>query len=373
MHANEEPKPVVMVVDDQIENVQVMAGALDRKGYDLRLFTSGVAALEAAQEEAPDLILLDISMPDIDGFEFCSRLKEADTGNDTSVVFLTAAYPDKDHVLQGLALGAVDYITKPVDLQIVAARVASHLELRLAHKRVKAAEAFQSTLISILGHDLRNPISGIVGLLSVVQQHPDRFSEQDYREMYGEVLEAGTRLQRLVDNLLDWAEASHDRVALTFSETDLQQLVAAEVQLVEIHAQRKGVTVEATVDPATVVTDHRLVSTVARNLLQNAVKFTPSGGTVSISVRENRGGIDLVVTDTGVGMSPERAKTLFCDTVSSRNGTDGEKGSGLGLQITRQFVRLLDGTVQVSSEEGAGSTFTVAIPPPRIAEVAARQ
>ena len=103
------------------------------------------------------------------------------------------------------------------------------------------------------------------------------------------------------------------------------------------------------------------------------MKFTPSGGTVSISVRENRGGIDLVVTDTGVGMSPERAKTLFCDTVSSRNGTDGEKGSGLGLQITRQFVRLLDGTVQVSSEEGAGSTFTVAIPPPRIAEVAARQ
>lgn len=355
--------PVVMIVDDQIENVQVVAGALDRKGYDLRLFTSSAAALEAAREDIPDLILLDISMPGIDGFEFCRRLKEFDTENDTSVVFLTAAYPEKDHVLHGLALGAVDYISKPVDLQIVTARVQAHLELRLAHKRVKAAEAFQATLVSILGHDLRNPVSGIVGVLSVVRERPERFTEEELREVFEEVWSATKRVQRLVDNIMDWAEVSHDRIEVRYATTELPQLVQAEVDLVDDQAHRKGVILETAIDNVSVVTDKRLLATILRNLVQNAVKYTEAGGTVSVEVREHHRGVQAIVSDTGVGMSPERANTLFADHVSSYTGTDGEKGSGLGLHITRQFVHLLGGTIQVSSTPGAGSTFTVTIPP----------
>ncbi len=363
----QESKPLLLIVDDVSKNLQVLGSVLREEDYEISAAISGKQALAIAADIHPDLILLDIMMPEMDGFETCRRLKDNPSTADIPVMFLTAR-TDADDIVKGFALGAVDYITKPFNRQELLARVATHLALRYSQQQLRETIRDKDKFFSIIAHDLRGPLGSFMSIAEYVAENIAELEINDAKTLFREMQHTGKGVYVLLENLLEWSRIQLGTIQFNAEVVDIASILERTYNLLRSQADQKQITLKVDMTHLDVVADRNMIATVVRNLISNAVKYTPRGGQISVTLmtRPEQGKVYISVQDSGVGMDEERVAGLFDITqTKSTPGTDKEKGSGLGLILCKELVALHDQSLHVESEKGKGSTFTFTLALPQ--------
>jgi len=374
----------VLIVDDNRQIRRMLRRHLMKKEYDISEAENGIMALAEVEKALPDLILLDVMMPGMDGFEVCKRLKQNPASSDIPVIFLTAKSEDDD-VIAGLELGAVDYVTKPFSHKELMTRVNTHLELKAAKDTIllqreelkraneklkqsnaalKQANAAKDKFFSIISHDLGNLFNVLIGFSSILTKQTDMLSVEKKENFIKTILQSSQKGYSLLKNLLEWSRAQTGRITSKPTKLTLKTLVADNLELSSSNAKAKNITLVSSIsDTTTVFADKNMLDTVIRNLVSNAIKFTPVNGKVEILSEEKDSEVEISISDTGIGISPQDIEKLFRVDISHTTiGTGEEKGTGLGLILCKEFVEKNGGRIWVESELGKGSQFYIRLP-----------
>lgn len=360
----------ILAVDDITTNIMLLKAVLSRAKYKIITATGGVEALEKVAAESPDLILLDIMMPDMDGYEVLRRLKADPAAQDIPVIFLTALHNPED-IVKGFKLGASDYVSKPFNHEELITRVAHHIYLAAAQRTITAQrDELQATveardkMYSVIAHDLRSPIGTLKMVFNMLSMSltKDEIGDENF-----EMLSMGNDITEstfmLLDNLLKWTKSQIGRMNTVFQEVDISEVVLFASKMSDMVAQVKNIRVEYDIPgPIRVRCDVDMVKTIMRNLMSNAIKYSQEGGSILISVHETPTHAVVSVRDYGIGISEEDLpKLLNPDVHFTTYGTKNEEGSGLGLQLCLDLTRRNGGELSVESKPGEGSTFTFTI------------
>ncbi|MBF0271373.1 MAG: response regulator [Magnetococcales bacterium] len=365
--------PRILIVDDEQHNLQVLGNALKNLAQ-IFVVTSGEQALrKLATAPYPDMILLDIVMPRLDGFEVCRKVKEQAVLADIPVIFITAMDSEADEA-KGFALGAVDFITKPIRPAIVVARVSTHLTLQarkreLIHARKEAEEAnkAKSAFLATMSHEIRTPLNGILGMAELLSEID--MADQG-REYVRGLINSGRALLTIIDDVLDYSKIEADKLRMESIPLDPHAMLNDLAMLFRGFAGKRRIDFKQDIAdtlPEWILGDPTRLRQVLVNLLSNAVKFTHAGSvtlsaTPAMDSRLGRA-VRFEVRDTGVGISREQFAKLFQAFEQAETSTTRRYGgTGLGLAITRKLVGLMQGRIEVESTPGVGSCFVVVLP-----------
>lgn len=405
----------ILVVDDQPQNIRLI-GTFLRKYYNLLIAENGPKAIDTAISKKPDLILLDIMMPDMSGFEVCEVLKKNEATKDIPIIFLTAK-TETDDILRAFEIGGVDYVTKPFNALELMARIRAHIELKnskeiireqfeqlkqkneqlkkayedLEHQsqhlnklyvqliknetflrntndELKKLNEMKDKFFSIVSHDLRSPFAGILTMTDILKNNADSFTKEELISMLQSLNEQAQQTYKFIEDLLEWSRSQMGRIQMNIDEEDLFTIVNGTLLTLKQQAELKDITIDNQVQIGTfAMFDNNMMSTIVRNLVSNAIKFTRKGGKITLKAEQiEKAGkkfIRLAVADTGVGMNEKQVANLFSlDKVQSTPGTEKEKGTGLGIMICRDFINKMNGELSVESKLNEGTTFYVDIP-----------
>lgn len=368
---------LILIVDDIPENLQLLGNVLREANYRVAFATSGKQALTILNTIVPDLILLDITMPEMDGFSVCSKIKEIEKLQNVPVLFLTA-HTNKDDVVKGFELGAVDYITKPFNSQELKARIKTHLDLKKSKEKILKQYEELNTLnkelqelitsrdqfYSIIAHDLRSPFNTILGFLQLILEDYYSMTDEDKYQFINNIYTSAQNLHNLLEKLLSWIRSQTGRLKLNPENFDLNFLVNEILPLYHSGFEKKNINYNFyPTDNLIVFADTDTVSTVIRNLISNAIKFTPQNGRITMRTYSENDFAIFSINDTGMGMSPEDLEKLFIPGKKVvKLGTEKETGTGLGLILTKEFVEKNNGKIWVESKLNVGTTFYFSVP-----------
>lgn len=346
-------KGKLLIVDDTPKNIQVLGSVLDENGYSVVIATNGKQALESVGKTMPDLILLDVMMPEMDGFETCKALKENPEYSDIPVLFLTAKVETED-IVRGFELGAVDYITKPFNTSELLARVHTHLALRRANEMIERTSNERKELIHVLCHDLTNPI----GFLSSVMEmsHDDPAIMETMKNQMEKSVKNSLEIINLVRMMMAINET---KMELTPSSYNLDGLIKESLFTLDMKAKTKNITFDISVPADLKVSVERtsFVNSVLNNIFTNAIKFSMPGGKIELMAVSNNGEVTFSIQDHGIGMPQSLLGDLFdIRKKTSRTGTAGEDGTGFGMPLIQKFVRAFGGNIEVQSIEKSEDT-----------------
>ncbi len=356
-------KSLILVVDDGPTNLHVLEKILKSKKYETLLASNGIEALELAQDELPDLILLDIMMPGMNGFEACQRLKQDPVTKDIPVIFISAIHEISEKV-RGFKIGGVDYITKPIQREEVVARVDVHLGLKHSQEDLTNANAAKDKLLAIIGHDLRGPLGSLMQALDMLIKFDDQLNKQKRLNMMEELHKGAKRTFNLLENTLCWARSQRGDIMYRPANMKAKTIVDDNIRLLSELAQEKAICLHSDVDETlTVYTDKNMLTIVLRNLISNALKFTPDSGEVKVTASAKKEFVEIAVVDNGIGISAENQEKLFnLENHFTTFGTRNEKGSGLGLLLCKEFVEKNGGKIRLESLKRGGSAFKFTVP-----------
>ena len=359
-----QPKSRILVVDDVVQNLQVVGTMLRNEGYDVMPAGSGPQALERVRVRVPDLILLDLMMPEMDGLEVCRRLKSDSLTRQIPIIFLTASN-EIEHLVKGFEAGAVDYVTKPFNGAELLARVRTHLELKLARERLREMNDEKNEFMGIAAHDLRNPLSAIQGYSEMVVEDAQSLRHGELEENGRRIGETARRMAEMVQNLLDANRIERGEMTLNLALTDLGTVLHSviETQKPRVAAKQQTIHIETESTPVMALVDPNIILQVCENLVSNAVKYSPQGRNIFARLKKDAEGARLEVQDEGPGLSAEDQKKLFGKFARlSAKPTGGEHSTGLGLSIVKRMVESMNGQVWCESEPGHGALFVVRLP-----------
>lgn len=377
----------ILVVDDNAENLYLI-GSLLQPHYQVRVANGGAVALDVARRApCPDLILLDIMMPEIDGYEVLRRLRAAPETADIPVIFVTAMDADADEA-RGLSMGAVDYITKPVVPALLLARVRTRLELKdardwlrernavlaaevgrqvveltAAKEAAEAASLSKSRFIDSMTHELRDPMNGVMGMLQLAQT--EVLAGSVVFEYLKIALDSSRAMVDQLDAILEYANIAHGETKLHEQQVDIAALLEHATGSWRRQIEEKGLQFELTWQlgtPETINGDEGHLKRILALLLSNAVKFTAHGH-VELGVEATHGGVHFWVRDSGIGIAMEKQQGIFHPFEQVDNSRTREYGgAGLGLATAMHLVTLMGGSLWVDSTPGIGSTFHLTLP-----------
>ncbi|RWX43449.1 Response regulator receiver domain-containing protein [Candidatus Electrothrix aarhusensis] len=365
-------KHTLLIIDDIVDNLMLLGEAMSSE-YKIKVATSGVQGLElAVQNPKPDLILLDIMMPGIDGYEVCRRLKADSRTRHIPVIFLSALDKESDE-LQGLDAGAVDFITKPFKLEVVRARINTQLELlrmrqqlQTARLKAEAASQSKSVFLANMSHEIRTPMSAIMGMTDLALEKSFDPQQQSYLET---VKLSADSLLALINDILDFSKIEAGQMELDEHPFLLAEAIEAAMRTVSILSKEKGleITLEIAPDvPVAVAGDSLRFRQIILNLLSNAIKFSVKGVIrINVTVEHSELAtttLRVSVIDQGIGIKEDKISSVF-SAFSQADSSVSRKfgGTGLGLAICRQLCELMGGTIRVESEYDKGSTFSFAV------------
>jgi signal transduction histidine kinase len=360
-------KPNILLVDDTPANLRLLSEMLGQRGYKLRPAPSGKLALRAAQALPPDLILLDIRMPEMDGYEVCKRLKADPALQEIPIIFLSALSETADK-LKAFAGGGVDYITKPFQLEEVLARVETHLEIRRqkreleeSYESLRRLECLRDSLTHMIVHDMRTPLLLMGDFLTLLEKseaenlskNGAKFVLQARRAIYG--------LVDMVNSMLDVSKMEAGEMKLNPSRCQLNALIQATVSEFELSEDSPSISLDAPKRPVEVSVDTALITRVMRNLLGNALPFASGHGSVRVGISSTNRNARVTVTDDGPGIRAEYHEKIF-EKFGQVEGIHAATGTGLGLAFCKFAIKLHGGQIGVESELGKGSTFWFTLP-----------
>ena len=360
----------ILIVDDVMSNVLLLKILLTNEKFQVCTANCGKACIEQAKAEHPDLILLDVMMPDINGFDTAVIMKKDPELADIPIIFLTALNTPQD-LVHGFQVGANDFLTKPFNKEELVMRVMQQISLVAAkqiieqqNKELKATLSNRDKMYSVIAHDLRSPMASIRMVLNLVVQSAS--VETVGPELYALLDQANKESEEvhdLLDNLLKWTKSQTGRLKVVLQDLDLKDIVPGVVEIFEMIAQTKRIKLDLQYasEPLVVHADNDMLKTVVRNFLSNAIKFSPEDSIIEIIMSREGDNAKVSVRDHGVGIAADRLETIF-HKGETTYGTGGEEGSGLGLQLCQDFARKNGGDCTVESVEGEGSTFSVLIP-----------
>lgn len=357
------PKPLILVAEDVPRNLEIVCNILKKEEYRIAAAGNGRQVLEMVPLIQPDLVLLDVMMPEMDGFEVCQRLKNSLETKDIPIIFLTAKTETVD-IVKGFEIGAVDYVTKPFNGMELVSRVKTHLELKFSRERLRDLVAARDMFFSIIAHDLRNLLQYLLLSADTLHNQYDSFDEERKRDYIRRFYKSSYQISGLLENLLAWSQSQRGMIEYYPEKIDIGALTAENIELLKENARKKGVVVCSAIEPGMFIfADRNMTRTVIRNLLANGIKFTNAGGEVKVSASRTGDWVEITVSDTGVGMDAEEVARLFrIERRQGKPGTANEKGSGLGLILCKEFIEENKGTIEAASEPGKGSSFRVKLP-----------
>ncbi|MDB6118882.1 MAG: hybrid sensor histidine kinase/response regulator [Verrucomicrobiaceae bacterium] len=354
-----DPK-IVLVVDDQERNLQVVATVLSMTGYEVVLASSGEQALKRLAARTPDLILLDVLMPEMDGLEVCRQIKADPRHEEVPIIFLSAA-DDKNLIVQALEAGGVDYVTKPFNKAELLTRVRTHLALKQARDELRNLAEDKDELLGILTHDLQNNLTGTRISAELLRNA----TTPEKRDRYIDNIIQGT--DGLIAFVMEFhANQSAERFQIEPAFIDLHEMLEDALARHEPAAQVKRITIHLSTSEPEVIAwaDRRRVTQVLDNLITNALKFSAEGRNVYLEAGYGpTEWVHFTVRDEGPGFTEEDKKNLFhrYGRLSARP-TGSELSTGLGLSIVKRLVEGMKGRILLESEAGKGATFTVRLP-----------
>ena len=358
----------ILVADDTIDSLRLLTGVLAQQGHEVRPVTSGRQALQAAEHMPPELILLDVNMPDMNGYEVCSRLKANPALSDIPVIFLTAL-TDTASKLKGFNVGGADYVTKPFQINEVVARVNAQLTLRRAqlelkhqYERLCALERLRDDLVHMVVHDMRSPISALFCTLEVLLAKASALPSSEAQAEVQAALGAASALNRMTNDLLDVSRLEEDKFPLALGATDVVN-VAHQVRSALASLDRERTIEVSASGPIAVTCDRGIVQRILENLVSNAIKHTPSGGRIQISLAELAQCVRVTVRDEGPGVPLDARTKIFekFGTVSVRK-SDAFHSAGLGLTFCKLAVEAHGGSIGVDCMQPRGSSFWFELP-----------
>lgn len=362
--------PTLLVVDDNPKNLQIVALILRELNYKLIIATDGKSAVDLVERARPDLILLDVMMPGMDGFDTCKMIKSNPANDNIPVIFLTAL-SEKVNTVKGFEVGGVDYMVKPFNKEELVTRIKTHLELKFTRDKLQKTtdnlielNSIKDKLFSIIGHDLRSPVGSLKMMLDFLSKNPAITGNPAIKGNFDIMTQTADELYSLLENLLGWAKSQSGNLNFESEFIDLPAVSNGIFLLYKGYLQQKKLNFEQHIEEGMVVfTDMNMLKTVLRNLVSNAIKFSPEGGTVTLSAKKQGDLIHISISDTGVGILPENIPKLFDEKQHfSTYGTNKESGSGLGLNLCHSFIQNNNGRIWVESEVGKGSSFTFELP-----------
>ena len=358
----------VLVVDDEPANVEILARRLESLGAETLRASNGESALKIAERELPDLVLLDIMMPGLDGYDVCRRLKVNDLTAPIPVIFVTARAESED-LSKGFEVGGVDYIRKPVEPIELSARVRSALytkrlqdELRSRNADLHKLETSRQELIGMLGHDIRNLANSIVAFLQLVRLGQLDASRPEFSELLGLSESNVTELLRMVNALLDVYKMEEGKLQADQRVIALADLGKKSIAQLAAEARARGVAIECEAKDIELYVDETLLVRVFTNLLANAVKHTPSGGVARIEASHaDDGWVTVRIRDTGPGIPAADAANVF-DRFFQTAGGRSRGGTGLGLAFCKLAVELHGGSIKVANPGEPGAIIEMRLP-----------
>lgn len=361
----------ILIVDDVMSNVLLLKVLLTNEKFAIATASNGRQALEQVEKENPDLVLLDLMMPDMSGFEVAQHLKSNPNTADIPIIFLTALNSTAD-IVKGFQVGANDFISKPFNKEELIIRVTHQISLVAAKRLILSkTEELQRTiagrdkLYSVIAHDLRSPMGSIKMVLNMLILNLP--SEKIGAEMYELLTMANQTTEdvfSLLDNLLKWTKSQIGKLNVVYQDVDLVEVTDGVIEIFSMVASLKKIRIrEMKPEKMMVNADIDMLKTVVRNLLSNAIKFSKENSEVLVKMEEVDGMAVVSVQDHGCGISEEgQKKLLHTDTHFSTFGTNNEEGSGLGLLLCKDFVVKNGGKLWFTSKEGEGSIFSFSIP-----------
>ena len=352
-------QPVVLVIDDQQANVRMVGGLLNRAGYQVLPALSGGEGLELARSQKPDVVLLDMKMPGMDGFEVLRQLRDEPATKDLPIIFLTADN-ERENLIRAFAAGAIDYITKPFVAEELLARVLTHVDLKRSRDALRRFAQEKQEMAELVAHDLRNYFANIIFASDLLHSAPG----------------AGPNQQRLADSIRGSADSGllflqafleqqeHQAHGAMNEPLPVRQLLCEVVDLLSRSAAAKSIKLELASHETIVVSGLRAgVAHVLQNLVSNAIKYSPRDSHIDIGASAHGKLGRMQVMDRGPGISPEDQARLFQRFVRlTPEPTEGESATGLGLALAKQQARAMGGNLWYESREGGGSVFTLELP-----------
>jgi signal transduction histidine kinase len=375
-------KTSILVVDDDAVVREFMSATLEDAGFSVTTAEDGAAAFRLSIENPPDLIIADVLMPGMDGFQLCQELRQRPETEYVPILVATGL-DDVPSIVKAFDVGATDFINKPIKWVILNYRVQYMLrtsrvahELRENQARLVAAKEVaesanraKSEFLANMSHELRTPLNAVIGFSSVMHRQifgplPDRYLE------YSKLIEdSGTHLLTIINNILDLARADANRLTLHDEEVEIADVVAFSTNIIQVMAEKSDVNFSVEIEDGLplVLADSTKLQQILINLLSNAVKFTPPLGTVNLNIGVGKTG-DLMfrVVDTGIGIPANKIEVALAPfgQVDSRLSRKYD-GVGLGLPITKRLIELHGGTMEIKSELDRGTVVTVLIPKER--------
>ena len=391
---------LILIVDDVVQNLQVMGKMLEQAGYETTFATSGEQALDRVKSARPDLILLDLMMPGMNGLAVCQKLKSDPNFCQIPIIFLTASNAI-DSLLEAFKTGASDYISKPfrpeevlirIETQLTNQRLKKQIEeqnqqlqaeieahrrteekLQEAKEAAETANRSKSAFLANMSHELRTPLNAIFGFTQLMQNGSNLTSEQ--QKNLNIIRRSGEHLLNLINDILNLSKIEAGQITVNKTDFNLSKMLLEIEEMFRLRAIEKGLKLDLVVSPnlpELIVSDRLKIRQVLINLIGNAIKFTKSGSVIvrvsvvssneSLTSDSRQKMLKFEISDTGVGIAPDELNKIFQPFVQTKAGIDAAEGTGLGLTISHKYIELLGGNLSVKSQVNVGTTFKFEIP-----------
>ncbi|ETR71151.1 MAG: response regulator receiver sensor signal transduction histidine kinase [Candidatus Magnetoglobus multicellularis str. Araruama] len=353
----------ILVVDDNPTNIELLLVYLHENKYRILVTRDGPNALKRAVSAKPDLILLDIMMPGMNGFETCEQLKNNPETNNIPIIFMTAL-TDIDTKLKGFELGAVDYITKPFQRAEVSARISTHLTIQEQKTKLAQLNASKDRFFSIVAHDMKGAFGSLMNFTQYISKSFDEWTREDLKRLIRDMCKSTEKNYKLLENFLEWSRFQLGATPFRPSNVLLEYIIVQAIQLYQAHADSKSIQITYDFSSETYIQgDPQMLATIFRNLISNAIKFTHNGGTIQLDCNNLGNDLEIIIADDGCGMDKETVDKLFyLDKKHQTEGTAGEKGTGLGLLLCKDLLEKHKGRIRVNSKKGEGTQFRIYLP-----------
>lgn len=364
----------ILVVDDVEENTYIVSTILKSAGYTPFVANSGKQAIQIAETQHPDLMLLDINMPEMNGYEVCKYFKETPSIADIPIVFLTV-HADAESIAKAFETGAVDYLTKPFKKAELLARVKVHLALRQAQEQLedqnihlKRLNDEKNEFLGIAAHDLKNPLNSIRGMAQMIRKRRDvELSDEEVDEMAHQIETSSNFMFEIITNLLDVNKIENGKLIVKPTNVNMVLSLSAVSDRYQVAATKKNIKLNVDIPDGDIqiYADPTLTIQVLDNVVSNAVKYSPHDKQVwiAVSLHPDKRRVRVMVKDEGPGFSEEDKKKLFGKFARlSAKPTGGEHSTGLGLSIVKRLAEAMEATIWCESELGKGATFFVEFP-----------